>query len=147
MGLNGVMCVWVEGGLLFWVQAACFGPLFSQCIDVSLATDTRCDRQRSRDARWHFRLPPHNWKNHSIHISRCDWLIRNRHAERRRSHRSEPSSHSSSHKHWLSCGNWIVWIFKTAIQQQNLNKLNQSNDRISKGKPLQHQNRTPCFSI
>lgn len=31
------MCVW---GLLFWVQAACFGPLFSQCIDVSLATDT-----------------------------------------------------------------------------------------------------------
>lgn len=26
------------GGASFWVQAACFGPLFTQCIDISLAT-------------------------------------------------------------------------------------------------------------
>lgn len=26
------------GRASFWVQAACFGPLFTQCIDISLAT-------------------------------------------------------------------------------------------------------------
>lgn len=40
-------------------------------------------------------------------------------------------AHVPSQKHWLSCGNWIVWRFETAILQQNLNKLN--HNRIWKG--------------
>lgn len=33
--LKGDVCV-RESGLSFWVPAACFGPRFSQCIDVVL---------------------------------------------------------------------------------------------------------------
>lgn len=45
--VGGVMCLCVGWGRL---QAACFGPPFSQCIEAPLATDARL---RSRDATQH----------------------------------------------------------------------------------------------
>lgn len=103
----------------FWVQAACFGPLFSQCIDISLATHKPFHFHS--DAWW----SEVTWPNplpltigdivtqSANHKSPCDWLIHNRNDGCGRSPGWDLALTPPLNKHWLSCGNWIVWILNS----------------------------------
>lgn len=93
------------GRASFWVQAACFGPLFTQCIDISLATFD-CS-------------PPHNAE---IFTSTHAVIGQQNILTGCCSQSSEPPLRLCF---WLSCGkNWVNWSFNSkSTIQISINKI------------------------